>query len=774
MEHHVTVTSILSQRDFGTIFGALLNEPAHTHHGLALRVRTAVRTTLGRPSSGEQWRVHGELRQHPRWGWQIDAESAVRIMPSGRLITAFLAAHAPGVGPERAERLWLRFGMDLAAVLMDEANIPEIAAVMAPERPNLAPGLAALCVRTWKDMHQETSTLVWLASQGIDDIAVARRVGRILGADAVGQLRRNPYCLVPVLDWPRLDALGIKLLAEAGVEAPSRDPRRLVGACDTVVKRRITDGHTAGAWDTLRAGLSKLLHLKSDSPVLAQAMALGVRHGAVLPAGGMWRAPGCARMEEYVLERLLQIQASSGPVRVPSRQMLERLLAGREVGGKTLHPEQASAVLAVLQMPLACLQGGAGVGKTSVARVICDLWEQCGGQLMLATVSGKAALQIGRATGRLALTVARWRAQLERREQVERLLDGGEPDQAARVAMEHELERLPRLTASHLVLIDEASMLDLVSAHALLRLMPPGARLLLVGDDGQLPPVGFGLIYHRLVQDRCITARLSVIHRHSEAGGIPAVAAAIRAGTMPALRSYDGPGEGVSLLECHVGELSAMVRTVWAALGAGAAVLPLIVTARNDGDAGIHILNRSFHALHVDGLGVDEVKGEFGEWFSPGEPCVFRRNDYGRGLFNGLMGMVVEVDTEERAVTALFDGYDEHHRIERDDLIDLQLAYAITCHRGQGSQAPCVIIPLYRTRLLDPCWLYTAVTRAQRQVVLIGSSDVLREGLDARSAAMSRLVGFEWDVGHESFGRADIATSNAGPPSSDAQRAGAI
>ncbi len=756
MEHNVTVTSILSQRDFGTIFGALLNDPAHPRHGLALRVRTASRTTLGWPSNGEQWRVHGELQQHPKWGWQIEAESAARITPSGRLITAFLAAHAPGVGPDRSERLWLRFGMDLADVLMDEANIPEIAAVIAPERPNLAPGLAAQCVRAWKDMHQETSTLVWLASQGIDDIAVARRVGRILGADAVEQLRLNPYCLVPVLGWSKVDALGLKLLAEAGVQVPSRDPRRLVGACDAVVKSHILDGHTAGVWDTLRGGLAKLLRLKPESPVLVQAMALGIRHGAVLPADDIWRAPGCAGMEEYVLERLLQIQSSPGPVRVPPSQVLERLVAGREVGGKPLHAEQAAAVLAVLQKPLACLQGGAGVGKTSVAKVICDVWEQCGGKLMLATVSGKAALQISRATGRLAMTVARWRVQLERREQVERALGGGELDQKARVAMEREIERLPCLTSSHLVLIDEASMLDLVSAHALLRLMPPGARLLLVGDDGQLPPVGFGVIYHRLVADQRITARLSVIHRHSDAGGIPVVAAAIRAGVMPILRQYEGPGEGISLLECHPGELPAMVRAVWEALGVKGEVLPLIVTARNDGAAGIHTLNRSFHALRVDDLDVDEIKGEFGEWFSPGEPCFFRRNDYGQGLFNGLMGTVLDVDTEERAVTVLFDGYDEPHRIERGDLIDLQLAYAITCHRGQGSQAPCVIVPLYRTRLLDPCWLYTAVTRAQRQVVLIGLADVLREGLAARSAAMSRLVGFKWDAGHESLGRPDI------------------
>jgi exodeoxyribonuclease V alpha subunit len=251
-------------------------------------------------------------------------------------------------------------------------------------------------------------------------------------------------------------------------------------------------------------------------------------------------------------------------------------------------------------------------------------------------------------------------------------------------------------------------------------------------------------MYHRLVEDRTITKQLTVIHRHSEAGGIPVVAAAIRIGSMPALRPYVGPGEGVSFLECLNDELKASVHRVWASLVAENAAFPLIVTARNEGDVGIHSLNRSFHAMRVDSLDLVEIKGELGEWFSPGEPCVFKRNDYARGLVNGLLGVVLEVDPETRSVTALFDGYEEPHRIEREDLIDLQLAYAITCHRGQGSQAPCVIVPLYTTRLLDPCWLYTAVTRAQRQVVMVGSLDVLRAGLAAQSAATSRLVGFQW------------------------------
>ena len=350
--------------------------------------------------------------------------------------------------------------------------------------------------------------------------------------------------------------------------------------------------------------------------------------------------------------------------RHPTRRTDPIRSAGNFLAGHPLHQEQREAVLKVVLSPLACLQGGAGVGKTTTAKVICDLWEQFGGNLVLTAIAGKAALRLSRSTGRLAMTLARLRMQLEERESIENRLDGDlTPTERKRALAK--LAKLAQINDCSLVLVDEASMLDLTSANALLRFMPDGARLVLVGDEAQLPPVGFGLIYHRLVSDDTITARLTVIHRQTEATGIPVVAAAVRDGVMPDLFQYCGPLDGVSFLEHDGPDLQSSIQKVWKQIRGVDSVAPLIVTATNKGDAGVNALNTLLHGV---------------------------------------------------------------------------------CHRVQGSQAPVVIVPIYQSRMLDPSWIYTAITRAERQVVLIGSREVLAYALAQPKAADRRMVGFTWDT----------------------------
>ena len=213
-------------------------------------------------------------------------------------------------------------------------------------------------------------------------------------------------------------------------------------------------------------------------------------------------------------------------------------------------------------------------------------------------------------------------------------------------------------------------MIDLASIHAVLRYMPEGSRLLLAGDEAQLPPVGFGLLYHRLIEEDTITARLTVVHRQTEASGIPAVAAEIRAGRMPTLAHYAGLGEGVSMLEASPEDLAGSVERVWEELG-GQEAEPLIVTATNDGVAVLFSTSTCMAATWTK-LGLAELKGYLGEWLGVGDPVVFLRNDYGKGLFNGLLGRVVGLEAaRSRSCVVQFDGYDEPHEIGPDDLIDL-------------------------------------------------------------------------------------------------------
>jgi exodeoxyribonuclease V alpha subunit len=351
----------------------------------------------------------------------------------------------------------------------------------------------------------------------------------------------------------------------------------------------------------------------------------------------------------------------------------------------------------------------------------------------------------------LARTLARLLSELEERRKLEAELQDADEDRRHQVELL--LKDLPTFEDKTLLIIDEASMVDLSILYRLLQHLPQTGRILFVGDAAQLPPVSFGLVYHRLVEDPSITARLTVVHRQTESSGIPAVAAAIRNRAWPAFSPYARLADGVSLVEAGVDEIAATVGKVALDLGGFEGSDLLIVTATNEGPAGVATLNRLFQRRRVEEQNLQVVKGHLGEWFSPGDPCIHLRNDYKRSLFNGSMGRIVSVNERARRVVARFDDREitfsagdgpSEAEVSEGNLIDLALAYAVTCHKCQGSQAERIIVPVYRTALLNPAWLYTAITRAEKQVVVVGDPEALRIALGRPWASEERQVGFRW------------------------------
>lgn len=722
----ITVESIISERDFGVIFAG------RVAGGDRLRVRGSFDRLIGVPAIGDTWEIAGEPVITP-YGPQIVATSGRRLLPSGRMIARFIAEHVPGIGTARADRLWTVFNANLAEVLADEGAIDDIAAALAADRPSLAKRLAIMAVARWREAASEAKLIDWLARQGVDDLKIARRLHRVLGNTAAERLALNPYTMVPLLPWKHLDALGQRLLREERAD-PTVDARRITGAADEVVKRMLRRGDTAAAPSAFTAEMSALLGGADE----AECLRIALLNGAVRSAGDLLRAPGAASLEDDLVLKLQTLIADGGRGEVLSASGWSDLISQAEDARRPLSSDQRAAVAAILSRPVSCLAGGAGTGKTLTCKVVCDLQARSGGEVVLAALAGKAALRLSRSTGRLARTLARTLAELAERDDLEVELDGADEYDDETRKKRARLNDLCRLTPRTLLVIDEASMVDVPTMHAIVRRMPPGGRILLVGDEAQLPPVGFGLAYHRFVSDDAITQRLHQIHRQAAETGIPAAAQEVRDGRVPNLPAYAGKGDGISMMNVQTDELAAAVDRLCEEFGADG----LVVTSTLEGAAGVREINERRHAAghHPE----SSTRGFFGLRFAVDEPVIYGRNDYRLGLFNGLFGRVVATAPDERTVDVLFDGDTEPKRLAGELLLDLDHAYAVTCHKCQGSSAPRVIVPIFASRLLDRSWVYTAVTRGERQVVLVGDPAVLAAAVARPPSAELRRSGLQW------------------------------
>ncbi|GJD31212.1 ATP-dependent RecD-like DNA helicase [Methylobacterium adhaesivum] len=750
----VQVTSIVWAGDRATIFSGITTGRES--------VRVVAKGEAFHPVDGEVYRIEGQWHESVRHGLQFYGrpDGFVRLMPSGKLVVPWLQV-VGGLGPARAKRIAQALRGRLDGLLDGSVTLEQLTEIIDPERPNLAARLAVAVFRTLAETKGEYETVRWLEEQGVEDGGTVRRILRLFGPEALPLLQRNPYVLSGPLPWSKVDPLALRILkARGGIGDAHTHPTRIVGAIDAVMLDAIREGDTAVHRSVLGSRVAKKLGLDAEMELDEEVVRVGMANHALIESGDLWRSPGCAVLEEDLLVRFRRLAGGRERtgVKIPSAVDLRRLLAMVENRGRSLHPEQRDAVLAVMGRPLACLTGGAGTGKTATCRAIVDLWEHLGGHVQMAALSGKAALRLTEGTGRSepgqspAVTIHRLILGLEKRVDGQTQWGGTSQRQAAPDAG----RELPLLTNRTLLVIDEASMVDLSQMHRLVDAMPQGCRLLLVGDAFQLPPVGFGLIFHHLVEQRGITSRLETVHRQSDGSGIPAISREVRGSRIPVLPAYQPGRPGVSFLVVEPGEVSESVERVVADLGrhgpdsTGLMVLSAVNSRAAAPDGTVRHLNHRLHSAHVASLEaadpgkVESVRGYMGNEFCVGEPVTFLRNDYEKGLRNGSLGHVTAVDEDLGTVTCEFDG--ETVTLTDKDLFDLALAYAVSCHRAQGSQARTVVVALIEARNMDPTWVYTALTRAEEAVVLVGSEEALKAAMSRPPAHARRMVGCTFDL----------------------------
>lgn len=686
------------------------------------------------PVAGEMYRVSGKEWRRPdaqghTWR-QIDAEEIVRIRTSGALIGRWLE-HLPHVGEVRARRLINAFPDSLADVLSNVENLPVVAKVLDPGKPILATKIAAqiyatIALRDAKHLSvaEEIGFFTKLESLGVTDDRAARSLWRLVGGtDALQRLVKNPYLAASLLAWTKADHLGKSLLKERVSKSEiALHPDRLLGAVDNAWRDVLASGDTAATPGRFYS------ILESKGVDVEKAITLGIAQRRIIEANNLYRAPGAAWLENRLIAMLQTKEKATAAIDTNNWLAVCDIVAEAESRtGLKLHEEQRAAVQMLLMLPVGVLQGGAGVGKTTVMKVLVSAWELLGGNVIMGALAGKAALQLTRGTSspgkpRLAYTVARMLRMINSES-----YESGDTGPAV------DPDGIT-INDKTLLILDEASMLDTPSLHEVLERMPTRSRLLLVGDCGQLPPVGIGRVFHDLVQEGSRVVTLTKVLRQAHDSPVPSAAAAVREGKLPTLERWDGRENGIFWLE-EPSKIHDLYSDLLKRSDDVMVVAALRATVQkfNDAAAG----RRRIEA------GVDAQTIRLGPLASVavGDPVVCTQNRYKESLFNGLLGHVAEA-TPER-VNVLWEGESEPRTLTKEIGAHVELAYAITCHRAQGSAAQYVIVHVEDSPLVTREWLYTAITRTRETVILVGRMEAIEKAVQRRS---ERTTGFKMPV----------------------------
>lgn len=665
------------------------------------RIRAvARRNTLSRPPLvGEVWNLTGRFHTHPQYGEQLLVTAGSFSVPKGRLIVRYLVSNPrfAGIGQAKAEALYTTFGDGLVEVL----NNGETSALASVLSPQMAERLTA----AWAHNREEAKLVAFLDEYGFEP-RVANKLRKVWGAQSLGMLESNPYLMLAFASWKNTDAAAMKL----GLKRD--DERRLVGAVEAALYSRLQDAHTVTPVTLLATKVDSLLARKAADRAIALALAEGAIVGDEMSG---YQPAGAAALEARIAERIKSMVCGEqsaqlsliGAAAEPADWLDAAIAENAAMHGFPLNARQREAVVMAATKPFSVLTGGAGVGKTTVLRVVIDVASRMNLKVLQMALAGRAAKRMAEATNHAAMTIAKF----------------------LRQAKAGELE----VSADTLVIVDEASMLDLPTMFRILRYLPDGCHLLLVGDPAQLPPIGFGLVFHRLVESsRVPMVELTEVHRQAAATGIPAIACSIRSHRPPKLAAYSGRCPGVSFIECStedvVHELHGLASDWdgddWQ-----------VLAAVKGGRAGIEIINGYFHSQHC-GPKLD------GFHFGVGEPVVHLVNDYELGLMNGTLGRVVSVENDEGPGLLIdFEGVEIF--IPAIEVADrLQLAYALSVHKAQGSQFQRVAVVITKSKVLDHALAYTALTRGIEQVVFVGDKSAFEKAVSDPALAHTRQVGF--------------------------------
>ncbi|MBT2230417.1 ATP-dependent RecD-like DNA helicase [Nonomuraea sp. NEAU-A123] len=658
---------------------------------------------------GETLELTGEWGEHARHGRRFTVTACERVVPSTtRAIQLYLGSGLiRGIGPRLAQAIVGHFGEATLTVIDTEPQ-------RLTEVVNIGPARQGQILEAWREQKEIAALMVVLQGFGVSPL-LAAKIFQVFGRDSAELVASDPYQLIGRV---RGIAFGTadKIALQSGV--PEHSPQRIKAALlDRLESAAARGGH---CYLSMTALLTQTAELVEQDQDLVRPM-----------------------IDALTAERRVVVEAAPDQIVVYDKELhsrelklaehLDRLWQARSTlpmrafqEDPTLHDDQKAAVTMALTSTVSVLTGGPGCGKSHTVRVIAATARAMGGRVTLAAPTGKAAKRLSELTGLPAMTIHRMLAQ--------------QPDPDAL------FDQTP--AQADLIVVDEASMLDLHLATRLTSAIPSGSHLLLVGDSDQLPSIGPGSVLADLLRvEEIPRVRLTHVFRQADGSGIIQNAHRIKAGRLPAIPG--GGGFWFEELDDPEAVAERVVHLATVAIPRKQGVEPgqvQVLCPMRKGVAGTAELGRRLQER------LNPAKeGRAEHWsgasaFRVGDRVMPIRNNYDKGVFNGETGTITDIVQEQRLVEIVIDDGDTV-TYGFDELDDLTHAYAISVHRSQGSEYPFVVAPLVAESggiMLRRKLLYTLVTRARSWVVLVGERKALELAVarlgDRRNTGLTRRL----------------------------------
>ena len=681
--------------------------------------------TIPLPAVGEKLMVTGKWSNHPSYGRQFEAEFLERLMPQTTMeILNYLSSRViKGIGPRMAARIVERFGAETLAVMEREPErLAEVTGISREKARSIGEEF-----RLQVGMRQimEFFALHHLPAE------LAVRTYKRYGDSTMELLYDDPYLLMDEeleAEFGAVDQFAIAL----GVAGD--DPRRVEAGILFELSYNLTGGHSFLPEDKLIAATARLLTVEEDTVKQAVARLLEVDRLNREQLAGITviYMPQLYEAETEATRRLLEFAGNT----FPEPKNLDKLIRSvAKDSGIDYSVQQLEAIREAATSGLLLITGGPGTGKTTILNGILELLGRMQLRCLLAAPTGRAAKRLSEVTGEDASTI-------------HRLLEAGIDPATGKMFFARDEENPLKCDA---VIVDEMSMVDIQLLHCLLRAIPQGKRLILVGDPDQLPPVGPGFPFGDMLRSGVLpSVRLTEIFRQAQQSLIVMNAHRVNQGQMPDLKCVTS--DFFFMRRSSEDAVCSLIRDLCATrlpqnMGIPADQIQVLSPTRK-GAVGTVNLNRLLQAA-LNPPGPDKKERTFGDYlFREGDRVMQIRNNYdilwkktdasmvGAGIFNGDVGIIQSIDTGSEILSVLFD--DRVAEYDFTQLGELEPAYAMTVHKSQGSEYRAVVLTAWNGSpyLLSRSVLYTAITRARELLVIVGKDETV--GIMVENAKKNR------------------------------------